>query len=127
MKAIQSHFKKITVILVVLMFFQSCVVYKSTSVSLDDASRTGTKVKLEKKNGKTVKFLRIVDSQDGHYHGIEKVDGVIVNIPIEEENIEKVYLKDHTASTIVTVAIPVVIVGVLVGVTAHKLNNHLFE
>jgi hypothetical protein len=43
-----------------LMLLQGCTVYKSAFVAHDEASKSLTKVRVEKKNGEKVKYSRIV-------------------------------------------------------------------
>lgn len=95
------------------MLFQSCTVYKSASVSLDEASKSNTKVKVVKTNGEKVKYSRIVALNDGQFYGVQKVNGLSNNIPIHQDNIVKLNLKNQESSTILSIGIPVLIIGII--------------
>jgi len=119
MKTIKKQLKSVALILSVLILFQGCTVYKSASVSLEEASKSQTKVRVEKKNGEKVKYTRIVVLNDGNFYGVEPVKWMSNNILIEENSIKKIQIKDKQTSTILTFAIPLVIIGVL----AYSLRN----
>ena len=46
MKAIKIHLKAVALFFSILIFFQGCTVYKSTSVTLEEAVRADTKVRI---------------------------------------------------------------------------------
>ena len=119
MKSINQHLKVIAFFFVVLMFFQSCTVYKSASVTLDEASKSNTKVRVVKTNGEKVKYLRIVALNDGHFYGVQKVNRLSNNIPIYQDDIVRLNLKNRETSTILSIGIPVVIIGII----AYSFRN----
>ena len=96
---------------------------QSVNVTLDEAVRADNKVRIEKRNGEEVKYYRVVKFNDGNYYGKIKVNGMFDNLLIDENNIVKVQIKDQKTSTILTVAIPVVIIGVIIVVIAKSLEN----
>jgi len=81
MKTIKKQIKPVALILGLLILLQSCVAYKSTSVSLEEAVRSGKKTKIETKINEYLKFQRI-SFEDGKYYGVKKVKGEIVKIPL---------------------------------------------
>ena len=123
MKTIKTHLRVVAFFFSAAILFQGCTVYKSSGVSFDEAVRAETKVRVEKKNGEKVKYSRIVVLNDGNFYGVEVIKGLSNNVIIEEDSIEKIHIKDRVLSTILTVAIPVVIVGVLIGAVALSLEN----
>ena len=113
MKTIKKHLKVFALFFSVLILIQGCTIYKSTSVTLEEASKTNNKVRVEKRNGEKVKYSKIVVLNDGNFYGVKKEKYLFNNILIDQNDIDKIQLKDKTMSTILTVAIPVVIIGVI--------------
>jgi len=109
MKAIKKQIKSVTLILSMLILLQGCTVYKSASVTLDQASKSEIKVKVETKSGEKLKFKRI-GVEDGNYYGVKKVKGNIVKVPLDANYVNNVKLKDKTLSTILTIAFPIAII-----------------
>ena len=113
MKSINQHLKVVAIFFVTLMLFQSCTVYKSASVSLDEASKSNTKVRVVKTNGEKVKYSRIVVLNDGQFYGVQKANRLSNNIPINQDDIVRLNLKNRKSSTILSIGIPVVIIGII--------------
>ena len=112
MKTIKKkQIKGCALFLLLLMLIQSCTVYKSTSVTLGEAVEADTRVKIKKRNGEKLKYYRINQGKDGNYYGDIKVKRVHHNVLINEDEIQKIQIKDKTTSTILTVAIPVAYIG----------------
>mgnify|MGYP000424233460 CR=1 FL=1 len=78
MKKIMLNLKIVALFFSALMFFQSCTVYKSTPVTLEDASKTDLKVKIMNLNGEKDKFSLIKVFDDGKFYGKKKIKG---NLP----------------------------------------------
>ena len=91
----------ITLIFSILIFFQSCTAYKSMPISLEKVSSIEVKFKVVTKSNVWLKFKRI-DQENGSYYGVKKEKGVIFKIPLNEEMIKEVKLKDKTMSVILT-------------------------
>jgi len=123
MKTIKMHLKKTTMVFAALILIQSCTVYKSANSTLDEAVKSETKVKVETNNNQTLKYKRI-RLEDGKYYGVKEIKGEIVKTMLDEKYINKVRLKDKTMSTILTVAIPVVIIASVLAISvANSLGN----
>ena len=122
MKKIKFSLKIVALFFSLLMFFQSCTVYKSTNVSLIDASKTDLKVKIMKLNGEKDKFSLIEVFDDGKFYGKKKIKGTSMYnyILIDEDNIEKIQIKDKVLSTILSIGIPIIIIG---GGLAYALRD----
>lgn len=123
MKTLKKQLRPVAWFLVIMMVFQSCTVYKSTPVTLGEAVKADTKVKIEKRNGEKLKYYRIVQGNDGKYYGDEIKNKMHNNFLINEDEIEKIQIKDKTTSTILTIGIPVLIVGLAIGGVALALDN----
>ena len=105
MKTIKKQIKSVTLILSMLILLQGCTVYKSVSVTLEQAAKEENKVRLETTSGEKLKFKRI-GIDNGEYYGVKKVKGNIVKVPLDTNYIKNVKLKDKTLSTILTIALP---------------------
>ena len=121
MKTLKKHIKPIALIFGVLILFQSCMAYKQTSVSLEQAVQSEKKTKIETKSNESLKFRRI-SFEDGKYYGVKRVKGEIVKIPLDSTGIKKVLLHDKTLSTVLTIALPI---GIILG--ASLIFQDAFE
>jgi len=114
MKTINIHLKIVAFLISLMILLQGCTVYKPTTASLEEVSKSQTKAKILTTDNETLKFNRI-DFIDGKYLGVifndvEK-NPKIEFMPLDKNNIQSIKVKDKTTSTIITVAIPVVAVG----------------
>lgn len=101
-----SQIKMRTIMLSLLILSQSCTVYKSANVSLDQAVNKEVKTKIVTTTGQRLKFKRIA-IENGNYFGIKKSNGDLMKIPLKNDEIKNIHLKDNTMSTILTIALPV--------------------
>lgn len=101
MKTLKKQTKSISLILSILILFQSCKSYYANSVSLDKAVKNGKSASIIYNNDKenTLDFDKIVKI-DTVYYGIKKYRGEMVKMPIQLENTEEVY-KNPTAFQII--------------------------
>ena len=104
--------KGLALIISFILIIESCSVYKSTPVSLQEAVQKNTKVKLITKENEKLKFRYLV-KDDNTYYGISKQGGAKVKTPIDENLVSTIRLKDKTMSTILTIAFPVVMISSL--------------
>ena len=104
------------------MLFQGCTAYKSSSVSLEEASISETKIKVKTNFKKTYHFQSIV-FEDGSYYGINTFKGKIVKIKLREKDLEKVLIKSNQKSTIYTIAAPLILTGLVLLTTSHRFEN----
>jgi high-affinity Fe2+/Pb2+ permease len=112
MKTIRKHLESLVLLLIVLMLFQSCVVYEKNSVSLDWAAKQELRAKVEMKTNETNKFKRI-SFENQHYYGIKKINGEITKTPLQADNLNKIQLQNKSTSTIATIT---TVLGSLIGV-----------
>ncbi len=139
MKKTRLYLKRIALLLIFLMTLQSCSVYYTKTVSVDEALLSDNKVKIITTSNDIYKFKKL-QTEDDQIYGVAKKtsstakkfsneivsvdsDSKFVRISLEEITINEIHLKNKGASTAVSVAIPVVIVGVLVGIGVHSANN----
>ncbi|GAA4290040.1 hypothetical protein [Aestuariibaculum suncheonense] len=100
--------KKIGSILMLFLLVQSCTVYRAAPVNLEKAYKSNLKTRVVTNQNHVIKFKRI-DYEDGKYYGVKKKRGKILKVMINEDNIEKVNIKDKAKSTLVSILVPIVI------------------
>jgi len=105
MKTLTKKLKIVALFFATLILFQGCTVYKSVPVSIEQAVQNGSKVKVITKSYEKFKFSKI-EIEDGNYYGVKKSKGEMIKTQIDEQNVEKVQLKDKTLSTIITIVVP---------------------
>lgn len=122
MKKLKKQIKSIALSLSILILFQGCTVYKSTPVTLDQAVQNASKVKVMTKSSEIMKYKKI-EVENGNYYGIKKAKKEMVKTPLDEKFIASIKEKDKTLSTILTIGIPVVILGAGIAILAASLND----
>ncbi|WP_370476987.1 hypothetical protein [Tamlana flava] len=93
-------------IMMLLILFQSCTIYRSTPITLDQAVKNEYKVKVITKTSGALKFKRI-GVENGDYYGLIWSRGETIRIPLKEENIISVQEKNKTLSNLLVIALPV--------------------
>lgn len=122
MKTFKTNICAISLLLSALTLLQSCVAYKQGTYTLEEASRTETKVKLKTIDNETLKFKKIEFIND-KYYGVIKINGLSNMVEIESARIKYAKLQDKTMSTVLTIAVPVIVLGGIIGLTANALNH----
>jgi len=129
MKTVKIFLQAISYLLAFVILLQGCTVYKSSAGSIDQAIQAQTQVRIEKKNGEIEKYNEIIRMDDGEIYGKRLTKNQSKQffklVAIEEEQINKIQLKDKTASTLVTLAIPVAIIVVIIAKLTYDLNHNL--
>ena len=110
MKTLQHYFKAIAWLLTGLICFQSCTIYRSTGVSIDEAVKSGDKVKVVTSHNKTIRFKYITE-ENGNYFGIQKLKGEYVKIPVNPDRTQLIRPINKTVSFIASVGGPLLIIG----------------
>lgn len=108
MKKIKTQIKLIAFVLSVLILFQGCTVYKSTSISLEEAVQLKRKVQISTIDNQKIKFKRIVKS-DGKYFGVKWLKENTKDIMVFENDVKKIKIENKTMSVIVS-ALPIALV-----------------
>ena len=123
MKSINQHLKVIALFFSVLILFQGCVtVYKSANVTLEEAVKADTKVRVVKTNGEKVKYLRIEVLDDGRFYGVKRVNEEYYNLLIQQDEILRLNLKNRQISTILNITVPILLFVGLVSSLALDLD-----
>jgi hypothetical protein len=136
MKAVQHNLRLLTKLLILILLFQSCSIYRSKSVSIDRAVEFNRKVKLKTQNNRVFKFQGL-KKEGAVLYGIARANskaaklmaeniveknykGKFVKIGIEEDSVKEIRLKKYALSVIVPIAI-VIFVGAGVFITVFIL------
>jgi len=119
MKTQKKQINLITLLFAIVMFFQSCTVYKSANVTLDQAIQNESKVKVITMNNAKFKFKRI-GVEDGNYYGIKKKNNVVIRIPLDQNFVKIIKEKDKPLSTVLSIGIPLVIAGGVIAIVAQN-------
>lgn len=124
MKTIRTHTKSLAFIFLTLIFLQSCTIYKSVPVSLDNASQVAVSSKVFYKNSNTQKCRNIIKENSTYYcliRGKHKKHSPLdlstgKLMPIDIEQVEYVKVEDRTTTTII---------GVTMGLAAAGMVGYL--
>lgn len=125
MKTQKKQFRCIALTLAILVFFQSCKVYHSDSVTLEQASQEFKRAKVQTTSNEILKF-RGVKVENSTYYGVKKVKGGLINIPLELNSIKSVKLENETMSTILTIALPVIIIVGALAIIGSTLDDGIY-
>ncbi len=132
-----NKLKWIALTLSALFLLQSCRVYHSKSVTVDEAILSAEKVKLKNFNEDTFKFDKL-QKEDGQLYGIARrgsktaqllseqivneiiitkyqSSGKFVKILLLENTIKEYHLTNNTLSALLTIGFPFALVGVFFG------------
>lgn len=119
--------KAIFAFLSLLFLFESCSIYKKAPITIEEAA-TGDKSVLIIRNDGTKLSLSKVEKIDGKYYGTKQVNDQTITLPLNEEEIQKIRLKDKRASRFVTIAsivtgVALITTVILVIDLANDLND----
>ena len=125
MRALRKHLRLISLIFSTTFFIESCTVYKSADISFYEVAKSESKVKIIKKDGKKEKFFRVELLEDGQFYGKKKMNarGEYAVVLIDTSNVQKVQLHDKKKSTVQSIALAAVIIGVIFAVSQHVRNG----
>ena len=114
MKALKIHLKAVALFFSILIFFQGCTVYKSTSVTLEEAVRAETVTRVKTNENETHKYDR-VSLENNYYYGLIYKIGDDIKVRLDENKINKVQIKNKTNSTLSTIGSLTLLIGVMSG------------
>lgn len=98
----KPYHKFTSLLLVTLLLFQSCVIYKSAPSTLEQVASSNAKAKIIYKDNSKMNFTKI-EQQDSVYVGYYKPNKIFskkVKIAIDQNNIEKIKIQDKTLSAV---------------------------
>lgn len=125
MKTLKNKLKSISFLFALVMIIQSCTVYKSKPISLDQAVQKESKVRVQTNDNEKLKFKKII-FENSNYYGVKKSKGELVRIPLNQEFIFNIKEKNKTLSTVLSIGIPLVIVGGLLVIAASSMSMGSF-
>ena len=137
MKTIRKHLKMISLLLSLTILAQSCVAYHSSTASIDEAIQSNDKIKLEATED-TYEFQEL-QRENGNIYGITKRKSVTadllsaqivedtkdqknVKILLRNDQLNNIHLQNKTMSTLATVGIPLVVVGVIAIIAVNSMD-----
>ncbi|WP_372794674.1 hypothetical protein [Lutibacter sp.] len=126
MKAIRKHLKIVTLFFSFTFLLQSCKVYHTKTVTVDEAILSSKRVKVNTYRNDTYKFEEL-RKDDGKLYGITKKksgtakdlsfqgyeeddNSKYVKILLPDTIVKEVYLQNKTMSTVVSIAVPLLII-----------------
>ena len=129
MKTVKRNLKWVANILSFLLLLQSCTVYHSYSSTVDEAIASNNRVKLNVENNNPYKFKKL-QRMDGEVYGLvyNKSDlfdrlksrntlptqkQTLSYVQVYENELDNIHLKNQTASTILSIVIPAVALGLI--------------
>jgi hypothetical protein len=138
MKTIRRHLKMISLLLSFTILVQSCVAYHSSTASIDEAIQSNDKIKLTSEIEDNYEFQEL-QRENGNIYGITKrksvtadllsaqivedtIDQKNVKILLRNDQLNNIHLQNKTMSTLGTIAIPVVIVGVIAIIAVNSMD-----
>ena len=128
--------KKLFLLLVSLFLLQSCSVYHSEPISVEQAVAAESKVKvitedhtkykfqrLEKENDHLVGYVKPLSGTANKLEGLpSEPDGRFLKVDLSNIAVETIKLRNNTLSTIINVAIPVVAVVAPIAIVAAAMT-----
>ena len=139
MKTVRNHLKLISLLLSFTFILQSCKVYQSKTVTVDEAVQSKNRVKIISNRNETYKFKVLQKENDQLFGVTKKNSSTAKNLTFQKfENtgnsknvkfllpysiVKEIHLQNKTLSTIITIAIPVVIVVTTIYIIGSSLNS----
>lgn len=102
MNKLKKCLKPISLLLTFVVILQGCTIYKQQNITLESAAIQGAKVKVVTKDNKTQKYLYITSVNDEYFGVIKGKDGLL-KIPLQQENIKNINIKNKAASLAVNI------------------------
>ena len=120
----------VALIFAALILFQGCTAYKSANVSLEEAVKRRTDVKITTNNNHIYTFSR-VKFEEGEYYGYRNVNlknNGKYKVHLVEENLDKIQLKDGKKSNTMTAisygVLGAAVLGLLIGVGVKSFQKN---
>ena len=139
MKKARLHLKFIALALAFMMTLPSCNVYYSKTATMNEAIQSDNRVKVVTTNNDTYKFKQLKRENDQIYGVLKKksnkgedlldqrlledYDDKYGKLLLSQDTIKEIHLKNKGASTAINVGVPVAVVGVVVAIGVHSVNN----
>jgi hypothetical protein len=118
MKTLKKRNEFTTFFMVFVMLLQSCIVYKSVTITIDQAVQNQSEVKIHTLNNDTYRFTAI-ESIDGKYFGINKSAHEVLRTSFDENQISNIKEKDKTLSIILDIGIVIILLTPVIFVAVN--------
>ena len=103
-----KRMKSLVSILILIILFPSCSVYKPTSLNLRDVTNQDSKILIKTKDGRSLKFKTLLQ-RDTLFYGVKNRKP----ITIFEKDIKAINLRDRKASTVKTIIVSTFGIGII--------------
>lgn len=113
-------------ILALGLTMMSCTVYKSQPVSLERASELAVPSKVKRESGDVAKFKKII-VKDDEFYGVQTKNSKQVFVRLDPEDLQEVKIKNRKMSTAVSIAIPVIVGGIIIVTATEDALSSGFE
>lgn len=137
MKTTRHYFRLFSSLFILIFLCQSCNIYRSKPVNVQQAVEFNRKVKLTTENNQVFKF-KSLEKEGAELYGIARANskaaklmaenivennyrGKFVKIGIAEDSIEEIKFKNYTMSAIVPIVIGVAVLAGVLGVIVSSL------
>ena len=131
-----TNLKWIAVLFSSLMLFQSCKVYHNKTATIDEVIESQERVKVKTNEDESYEFDRL-QREDNLIYAYTKIrsrtaeklsdkglDGKFIKIQLLEENIKEYHIHNKSLSTIINIAMPVIIIcGAVYFIALGSVNS----
>lgn len=100
-------------LLTLSLLFTSCHVYQKATLSLEEATASGQRVKITTTNNQKL-FFKKIEKIDSSYYGLEESGYNLINKPLKKEEIQKIQIINKQKSKLLTIAGITVSLGILI-------------
>lgn len=121
MKTPKKQLRPIALLMAIAMVIQSCTVYKSTPLTLEQAVQNESKVRITSNSNESFKYKKIV-FEDGKYYGVKRFTREKFRVHINEDLVKSIDEINITQTTVLNIGIPLAIIGVIVGVASNGIG-----
>lgn len=121
MGAFKRHLYPVAIFLSLIILFQSCTVYRSNPINIEEASQQNVKMKAFTKDGEVLKFRRIEKENDSYfgYVKLKSSTGKILQKKVKEfeksgrftafelnpNEIKEIYPQNKSVTTLVNIGV----------------------
>lgn len=117
MKISIKRFRLTSLVLTILIVFQSCRVYKKNPITIDEAVKSERRIKIKTLDNNKFKFKRVI-IEESNYYGIKRVNGDLEKVPIMLNTIDNIRVHNKTMSIVYGSVIAIVISFVTIAAIA---------
>jgi PBP1b-binding outer membrane lipoprotein LpoB len=115
MRTLNLKNKMISVLFAVALMLQSCSVYKKYPASLDEAVKANARTIVFNTDDSKHEYTRVIQI-DNEYYGEIKTISATKKVALSEADIKRIKVLDNNATTLRTVGIVVLTVGLVIAI-----------